>query len=435
MTLNTPSETLDRETLLHMQLKKLQEMLSPLLKTNAFYRHKLIGAGVKRPEDVQTLDDYRHLPLTTKEELSTDQKANPPYGTNLTFPHERYIRIHQTSGTTGDPLRWLDTRESWDWCARCWVEVYRAAGITAEDRIFLAFSFGLFLGFWAAQEGAHHAGSLLISGGGMSSQQRLKALLSHEASVLVCTPTYALHLAEVAASGGIDIAGSGVRTTLHAGESGASLPSIKQWIERAWGARCYDHAGATEVGPWGYDCKAQAGMHLNEPEFICEVIDPATGTPAAEGELVITNLGRIGMPIIRYRTGDRVSLQTAPCDCGRIFSRLRGGVIGRLDDALIIRGVNVYPSAIENTIRRFPEVAEFAVDVYRHEALDQMEVRLEVNRTDPDGIVGRVAEEIQHVLGIRATVQAVPHNTLPRFELKAKRFTDHRKNETAKGKE
>jgi phenylacetate-CoA ligase len=167
---------------------------------------------------------------------------------------------------------------------------------------------------------------------------------------------------------------------------------------------------------------------LNEGEFICEVIDPVTGEPANEGELVITNLGRVGMPVIRYRTGDQVKLQTEPCECGRTFLRLEGGVIGRIDDALIIRGVNVYPSTIENIIRRFAEVGEFAVDVYRQGALDEMEIRIQSSGTDPDMTAQAVAKAVRESLGLRVVVKPVPHGTLPSFELKARRFTDPRRN-------
>ncbi len=420
-------ETLGREALTQIQLKKLQMMLSPVLQTNPFYQRKLGEAGVKHPEDVRTLEDYRQAPFTTKEELSTDQTAHPPYGTNLTFPCERYIRIHQTSGTTGEPLRWLDTEESWNWWACCWGAVYRAASVTSGDRIFFAFSFGPFIGFWSAHEGARHIGALSIPGGGMTSLQRLRAIRFNDISTLICTPTYALRLAEVAEAEGIDIANTNVRITIHAGEPGASLPGTKHRIESAWRAKCYDHAGATEVGAWGFECQAQAGVHLNEGEFICEVINPATGEPAEEGELVITNLRRVGMPVIRYRTGDQVKLQTEPCECGRTFWRLEGGVIGRIDDALIIRGVNVYPSAIENIVRRFPEVGEFAVDVYRRQVLDEMEIRLEVSNAESDRIAAAVTRAIRDALGLRVDVKPVVHGTLPRFELKARRLTDYRR--------
>jgi phenylacetate-CoA ligase len=420
-------ETVGREALGQIQLKKLQLILEPVLKSNAFYRRKLGQAGIRRPEDVASFDDYRKLPFTTKEDLSTDQISHPPYGTNLSFPRDRYIRIHQTSGTKGEPLRWLDTAESWQWWARCWATVYTAAGVTSRDRIFFAFSFGPFIGFWSAYEGAQLFGALSIPGGGMSSHQRAKAIVVNDISVLVCTPTYALHLAEVAAEAGINIADSNVRITIHAGEPGASLPGTKSRIETAWGARCYDHAGATEVGAWGFECQTQTGVHLNEGEFLCEVIDPSSGEAAEEGELVITNLGRAGMPVIRYRTGDRVKLDRTPCACGRAFRLLEGGVIGRIDDVLIVRGVNVFPSAIENIVRRFPEVGEFAVNVNRRHELDEMEIQLEVNGADPETVAGAVARDVRDGLGLRVEVKAVPYGTLPRFDLKARRFTDNRR--------
>lgn len=412
-----------------IQLEKLQRVISSALKGNAFYQGKLLSAGIREENQIKSFDDYSHLPFTTKEELSNDQTANPPYGTNHTFSHDQYVRIHQTSGTTGAPLRWLDTAESWDWWAQCWKAVYDAAGVTSADRIFFAFSFGPFIGFWSAYEGAAQIGALSIPGGGMTSLQRLSAILFNDISVLVCTPTYALHLAEVAEAEGIDIAQSSVRVTIHAGEPGASIPSTKRRIESAWGAKCYDHVGATEVGAWGFECREQDGVHLNEEEFIFEVVDPKTGCYANEGELIITNLGRLCMPVIRYRTGDHVKLHSGECECGCSFRRLNGGVIGRLDDALIVRGVNVYPSTIENIVRDFPQVGEFAVDVYRRGALDEMEIRLESNASEYFALGDEVSKAIRKALGLRVAAKLVDHGSLPRFELKARRFTDRRQDE------
>jgi len=192
------AEHLDRAALETLQFKRLQQLLGPLLETNPFYRAKLNAAGIARPEDITTLDDFRHLPLTTRAELSTDQVQTPPYGTNLTYPSSRYTRIHQTSGTTGHRLRWLDTAESWDWWGRCWAQVYAGAGVGADDRIFFAFSFGPFIGFWSGHQGADRIGALIVPGGGMSSDQRLNAIVENEITTLVCTPTYALHLGEIA---------------------------------------------------------------------------------------------------------------------------------------------------------------------------------------------------------------------------------------------
>ena len=246
-------------------------------------------------------------------------------------------------------------------------------------------------------------------------------------TVLIATPTYALRLAEVAEQAGINLPeDASIRVTIHAGEPGASLPATKHRIETCWGARAYDHAGATEVGAWGVMCEPQAGVHLNEAEFICEVLDPDTGTPADAGELVITNLGRVGTPVIRYRTGDYVKLKSTPCDCGRESRVLDGGVIGRLDAAVIIRGLNVYPATLENIILMFPEVREFAARVYRAGTLDELEIQIESTHPNPAETATAVAAAIRDALGLRAVVTAVPLGTLPRAELKSNRLTDER---------
>ena len=409
------------------QLHRFREMLAPVLETNAFYGQKLTEAGVTHPNDIQTLEDYQRLPFTTKEELSTDQVSHPPYGTNLTFPLEQYTCLHRTSGTTGSPLRWLDTAESWDWWGKCWGEIYRGAGVTSADRLMIAFSFGPFIGFWSAYHGAQQLGALIIPNGGMTSEQRIRAILSNDVTVLIATPTYALRLAEVAEQEGINLSEmSSVRVTIHAGEPGASLPATKQRIETRWGARTYDHAGATEVGAWGVMCEPQAGIHLNENEFISEVLNPETDAPADEGELVITNLGRVGMPIIRYRTGDHVKLKSGQCECGQASRVLDGGVIGRIDNALIIRGLNVYPATLENIVLKFSEVQEFAGRVYGTGTLDELEIQIESTHPNPADTAAAVAAAIRDDLGLRAIVKPVPLGTLPRYELKSKRFTDER---------
>lgn len=423
--MNTPqaSHTLDVDARRLEQLGRLRALLDTIMPTNAFYRAKLTAAGVTSGSGLASLDDYVRLPFTTKAELSEDQQADPPYGTNLTYPAERYVRMHQTSGTTGRPLRWLDTEESWSWFGECWSDVFRAAGVDAADRVFFPFSFGPFIGFWTAYEGARRLGAMAFPGGAMSSEQRVRAIIEHRATVIVSTPTYALRLAEVAQDIGVDLAASDVRVTVHAGEPGASIPGTKRRIEDAWGASCFDHAGATEVGAWGFECAAHDGLHLNEAEFICEVIDPKTGRAADEGELVITNLGRAGMPVIRYRTGDHVRLAAGVCECGRTFRRLERGVIGRIDDALLVRGVVVFPSAVESIVRRFEGVGEFAIHARRDGELDSLEVHIEA---DSEATSDAVSGALRTALGLRVGVQRVEAGSLPRFDLKARRVTDHR---------
>jgi phenylacetate-CoA ligase len=411
-------ESLAPAALRALQWRCFEHLAGQALAGNAFLRAKWGAAGVRSAADLGGWDDFLRLPFTTKGELVEDQAAHPPFGTNLTYAPERYVRVHQTSGTSGQPLRWLDTQESWDWWARCWGFVLRAAGLGPADRIFFPFSFGLFVGFWAGFEGSRALGALTIPGGGQDSLTRLAWMERLGATALVCTPSYALHLLEVAREHGLDPARLPVRVTVHAGEPGAGIPEVRARIEAGWGARAFDHAGMTEMGAYGFECAEQAGLHVNETEFIAEIVDPATGRPAEAGELVLTNLGRLGSPLVRYRTGDRVRLARAPCPCGRTFSRLEGGILGRLDDMLIVRGVNVFPSAIEGIVRRFAAVDEFQVEVFRDGALDEVRVLVEV--ADAATVVA-VREAFRADLGLRLEVVAVPPRSLPRYELKARR--------------
>jgi phenylacetate-CoA ligase len=416
-----PAVSLTQNSTAH-QLARLRAGLSHILETNRFYQRKLADLD---PQAISDLDVLRSLPFTTKSELVNDQLEHPPYGTNLTYPLRDYLRLHQTSGTTGQPLKILDTPESWDWWADCWNVIYQAAGVTNEDIVFLAFSFGPFIGFWSACEGARRVGALTVPGGGQTSVQRLQTMLATGATVLVCTPTYALHLAEVAQAEGIDIAASSVRVTIHAGEPGASIPNTRRRLEAAWGAKTYDHLGMTEMGAYGFTCLHQDAVHINEAEFIAEILDPVTGNPVAEGErgeLVLTNLGRWGTPAIRYRTGDLVQRGPTQCACGRTYLTIPGGVLGRIDGMLIVRGVNVYPSSIEDVLRGFPEIEEFRITVTNADALDEIALEIEC----PEEIVPRVEMALRQALSLRVPVHAVPSGALPRFELKARRVVDLR---------
>ncbi len=414
-------ESADRSQITAHQLARLQQGIERMLPGNRFYRQKFADFSPA----IHQLEDLARLPFTSKSELVADQEAHPLYGTNLTYPLAEYVRLHQTSGTTGKPLKILDTQESWDWWAECWTSVYRAAGVGRDDIVFLAFSFGPFIGFWSAYEGAKRLGALTVPGGGMDSLQRLRAMLEVGATVLVCTPSYALRLAEVAQEHGLDIRESSVRVTIHAGEPGASIPATRQRIEQAWGARTFDHAGMTEMGAYGFMCAQQSGIHVNEEEFLAEILDTQSGQPVREGEvgeLVLTNLGRWGSPAIRYRTGDLVRHGGYSCPCGRAFLHLPGGIIGRADDMLIVRGVNIYPSALANVLHRFPQVAEYRIIVTRHGEMDEIALQVEC----PPEIVAVLQEELHVALSLRFPVEVVPQGTLPRFELKAKRVEDRR---------
>ncbi|MGH7320939.1 MAG: phenylacetate--CoA ligase family protein [Candidatus Rokuibacteriota bacterium] len=420
-------ETAVPEQVRAWQWERLTAGLRETWATNPFWRARLDAAGVRDPDDIASWTDFAALPRLIKADLVADQAAHPPFGTNRTYPLERYVRVFQTSGTTGPPIRWLETEASWNWWARCWAFVFRGAGLGPGDRAFFPFSFGLFVGFWAGFEGARLLGALAIPGGGQDSVTRLHAMRELGATALVSTPSYALHLAEVAASQGLDLGELGVRTTIHAGEPGAGVPAVRRRLEALWGARVHDHAGMTEVGAYGFECGAQAGLHVNEVEFVAEVLDPKSGQPVAAGEvgeLTLTNLGRWGAPVFRYRSGDRVRLDASPCPCGRTFVRLAGGILGRVDDMLIVRGVNVFPSALEGIVRQFEVVEEFLIEVYRRGEMDEVRLLLEIDGTAPSATsraVQGVTEAVRRELGIRVEAVAVPARSLPRYELKARR--------------
>lgn len=403
------SSTFSLDRIRAEQLDRLRARLPRVLRTNSFWRERL--------HDVGGWDDFERLPLTTKAELMSDQEAHPPFGTNLTYPLDRYVRLHQTSGSSGGrPLRWLDDGESWAWWRRVWAEhVYRSAGVTPADRVFLAFSFGPFIGFWSAFGGAEELGALAVPGGAMTTEQRVRSMAEVGATVLCCTPTYALRLAEVAAEIGVDLAGSPLRAAVHAGEPGASIPATRDLIERSLGVTCVDHTGMTELGPTGVSCSQRDGVHLIESEFVFEVVD---------GELVATNLGRWGMPLFRYRTGDRAELSREPCSCGSPFAKVVGGLRGRVDDMFTVRGVNLFPSQVEDIVRRHPEVVEFVIDLRQVRQMDEVTLVVECQPAGADGgaPLARLSAELRQALGVRIDCREVPPGTLPRAELKAKRL-------------
>ena len=420
-------EKLKPDELRALQAAKLSALLGSL-SSNKFYKSRFKAAGIKGTDFSQLSLDQ--LPFLTKAELIADQAKTSPFGTNLTFPVADYCRFHHSSGSTGAaPLRWLDTPASWEWMVRNWSFIFGAAGLKPKDRVCFAFSFGPFLGFWTAFEAATRIGALCFPAGGMSTHARLRFMLDNGITVVCCTPTYAMRMAQTAEEERINIALSPVRMLIVAGEPGGSVPRTRTIIEESWGARCVDHYGMTETGPVSFECEKTPGrMHVIESEFIAECVDPKTGAPVVDGEtgeLVLTNLGRTGSPAIRYRSCDivrltRPTLKGGACACGRSFAALDGGILGRTDDMIIVRGVNLYPSAVEEVIHAFP-VAEFRVEVATVRAMSELRIQIEADR-DENGaaIAAKIAAELDKKLGIRVVVESVA--SLPRFEMKARRW-------------
>jgi phenylacetate-CoA ligase len=419
-------ETMPREELESLQIKKLRSMLTQIYGHNSFYTDKFDAAGI-HPESIQTLEDLKRVPLTSKAELLQAQSDALPFGSNTTFQEAAYSRFHQTSGTTGTPLRVLDTPESWDWWGRCWGFVLAGAGLTKNDRLFVPFSFGPFIGFWAAVEGARQIKSLMIPGGGRDSIQRLHLMKELGATAMCCTPTYALRLVEVARESEFNLKEIPLQKLILAGEPGANVPATKARIESVWNAKCFDHAGASEIGAHSFECEIQPnGTHIIESEFIIEILNPETLEPVPQGEqgeLIITNLGRIGFPVIRYRSGDLVVLNQQKCTCNRSFARFEGGVLGRADDMVVVRGINVFPGAVENLVRQCEAVEEFRITVSTNREMGNLAIELELSKNaNPESARKTVDQAIQNELSLRPEITLVPSGSLPRFEMKAKRF-------------
>ena len=425
------SETASEDKLRELQFNKLKNVLNIVSKSNPFYRRKFQKHGVS-VQEIKSLDDLRKIPFSYKEEFQKDQRGNPPFGTNLSEPLESYTRYHQTSGTTGLPLKWLDTEKSWRWRGKCAAMALWGAGLRPSDIVFFPFAFGPHVAFWGLFEGAQLAGALVIAGGGWNTLQRVKSIIENRVSIICCTPTYALRMAEVAERERIDIKKSSVRVIVTAGEPGALVPAIRDKIKQAWGAVPFDYPGLTEVGAYAIHCQNQErSIHVNESEFIIEVIDPDSGNPVPEGEIgemVLTNLGRSCSPGIRFRTGDLVKLGKSNCPCGRTFRLLIGGVLGRRDDMIIIRGMNIFPSKIGEAVEKFLALGEeYRVVAYTKNGMGELKVQIEfAPGRDEKEISNMITKELRDQFELRIDVEGVSAGTLPRSDYKSRRFLDER---------
>lgn len=414
----------DRAWIESEQLRLLRALIERLLAGNRFYRDRLIAAGFDRTP-VQSLEDFsRRCAVTTKSDLAADQQAHRPFGTNHSEPIERYTRFHQTSGTTAQPLRWLDTAESWQAMIEVWAEVFKAAGVGAGDRVMFTFSFGPFIGFWLAYETAQQMGAMCVPGGGLSSVARLELMEQMQASALCCTPTYALRLGQVAVEEGMDLSRSSVRRIIVGGEPGGSVPGTRAAIERLWpGAKVVDHHGMTEVGPVTYsDPEDWELLRVVEPQLLAEVVDPRTLEPVCVGEmgeLILTTLHRGASPVLRYRTGDMVERAAVG---GRMA--LRGGIRGRADEMVCIRGVNVYPSAVDEIIRAHEQIVEYRVRIEEQGGLAEMAIEVELMNEGDDGqaAIERIRRAFLVSMALRVDVTIAERGSLPRYEMKARRW-------------
>jgi phenylacetate-CoA ligase len=416
----------DRASIESLQTERLRALLLELRSGNAFYRDRLAKAALG---EAPTLTEFvAKMPFTSKMDLVWDREEFPPYGSNLTYPIGRYSRFCQSSGTTRGPLPSLDTAESWSAMLDCWDRVYEAAGVGPGEKIFFAFSFGPFLGFWTAFESATRRGNLSIPGGGLSSKARLQAMVAHEVEVLCCTPTYAMRLGELfAAHANDETATYRLKKIVVAGEPGGSLPEVRRRLSDLWkGARVFDHHGMTETGPVTYEHPDKPlALCVIEEAYFAEIIDRENQTevaPGQKGELVLTTLTRTACPLLRYRTGDLVEkAYFAPAGASSGLC-LEGGILGRVDEMVVIRGVNVYPTAVEKIIRGFPEVVEFQVVQTTRQSMAELEVMIEADAKARPDLAERVQRELADAFTLRIPVKMVEAGELPRYEFKSRRW-------------
>ncbi|HKB23684.1 MAG TPA: AMP-binding protein [Methylomirabilota bacterium] len=426
-------ERASRAEMTRLQAQRLRAQVVHAAAHSPFYKRKFKEAGVK-PATVRTLGDLARLPFTTKDELKENQAAKPPWGDVLAVPFDEILRVHMTSATTGRPLAFLDTKDDWHGFYHSYARSLYAFGVRRSDVVIAAFSYGPWIGYWSGFYAAQDLGCLVFPVGGLTTDQRLDALLAYPVTVLGCTPSYALFLAEAAAQKGIDLAKqTKVRITWHTGEPGASIPATKAKIEAAFGAKAYDLPGLTEIAAWGFECDARSGLtHVHEDYCYPEVLDGSDRPvgPGGRGELVLTSLYRKAMPLIRYRTRDMVQVADRKCPCGRTLAAFEGGVLARIDDMKKIRGVIVYPRRVEELVRPHAGVDEFQVVFRRHEGLDDILIRIDpspsLSLRERDGLRARLGADLRTGLGIRVTVEIVEPGSLPRFDHKAKRVRDDR---------
>ncbi|MFO1485981.1 MAG: AMP-binding protein [Verrucomicrobiaceae bacterium] len=414
---------IDRVRLRSNQWRKLRSIVLNLATTDSYYGKKIHEWELKVSRLNRIEDFIAQVPFTTKDDLLADRVAHPPFGSMLTKPTNHYTRFCQTSGTsTGQPMAWVDTSESWDGMLKCWQRVFDAAGLVkGRDRLFFAFSFGPFLGFWTAYEAAAKD-FLVIPTGGLSSQARLEAMARYGATVLCCTPTYALRLGEMIGEvSGVERMSLRINKIIVAGETGGSVPEVRERLEKLWDARVFDHHGMTEVGPVSYEVEDMPRcLIVMEEAYLAEIVNPSTGKEVADGEcgeLVLTTLDRTSCPLLRYRTGDWVRKKT---DRGRLV--LDGGILSRVDDMVVVRGVNIYPSAVEAVVRQFPEVIEFMVEQRKVDAMDEIELVIEMDGNVAKQMLKKLEAKLRDTFSLRIPVRIAEPETLPRHEFKAKRW-------------
>jgi phenylacetate-CoA ligase len=423
-------ECMPREELEQLQLERLQATLHRVYKNVTCYRNKFNQLGID-PNDIQSLADLSRLPFTTKEDL----RLNYPYGM-FAVPLREVVRIHSSSGTTGKPTVVGYTKNDIKTWSNLVARFMTAAGVNHDDVVQIAFGYGMFTGAFGLHYGSETIGASVIPMGGGNTEKQIMIMQDYRSSVLVCTPSYAMTIADRMEQLGIDPKGLSLKVGLFGGEPWSE--AMRTEIESRLGISATDNYGLSEViGPGvAGECHHKCGMHVFEDAFLPEIIDPETGEvlpPGSVGELVITTLTKEALPMIRYRTRDITSLDYTPCSCGRTLVRMKK-TMGRSDDMLIIKGVNVFPSQIEEVLIAMEGCEpHYQLVVERKGSTDTLEVRIEVTENIffdemklQRAFMEKIQKKVESVIGVGVTVKLVEPKSIPRFEGKASRVIDNR---------
>jgi phenylacetate-CoA ligase len=432
---NPFTETLPREQLGALQVRKFKKILEWAYEHSKFHRRLYREAGLE-PGDIKTVADIQKVPKVEKSMMRAIQRKDPfPYGDALCVPLEEVVEFRQTSGTTGQPVYQADTWQDWEWWAESWAYILYAQGFRKTDRVFLPFGYNVFVAFWAAHYAAEKLGCEVVPGGVLDTAARVLKIQELRATAMMATPSYVLTMADTARNRlQLNPADLTIRRIVCAGEPGAGIPSTRKRMEEAWGAKVYDHVGATEIGAWGFECQEQAGLHINEALFLLEIEDLVTGqpitVPGQKGKMVITALDRLAQPCIRFDSKDLVEWADAPCSCGRTFRLLKGGVSGRADDITKVKGVLLSPSAIEEVVRGFPELGdEYEAVVTKKGDTDEIVLKVEIRpgrESVQEEMLTRLKNQLRLQTNLNYKIEIHPFQTLPRPEGKARRFKDLR---------
>jgi phenylacetate-CoA ligase len=433
---NPVLETLPRERLRALQFKKFKRIVEWGYQNSRLYRRLYDAAGFQ-PGDLKTWDDIDKVPTLQKEDYRGAQAKEPwPYGDSLCVPLEQVTECHQTSGTTGQPVYQPDTWQDWEWWSECWAYILWAQGFRSKDRVFIPFGYNIFVAYWAGHYACEKVGCEVVPGGVLNTEERLLKIRELKATALMATPTYVLTMAETCRNKlGLDPRALGVERILCAGEPGASVPATKKRMEEAWGAKVFDHVGATEIGGWGYECSYQpGGIHANEAFFLVELVDLDTGKPIEEpgrpGKIVITAFDRMAQPCIRFDSKD-VSMWGGKCACGRTFRLLQGGIHGRVDHITKVKGVLFSPVSVEEVVRGMPQLGdEYELTISKKGDLDQITLKVElIDQTAvlPEVVRPELERELRLKTNLSYAIEFHPFGSLPRYEVKARRFKDLRK--------